>query len=81
MDNDKFISGDISTAFISEEYPENNFSLLNDELKEQAALAVAIDTFINERKILLSDDNSSSNKSEWKSFHRKQSVKRLGGDS
>ena len=81
MDNEKFVSGDISTAFIKEEYPENNFILLSDELKEQAALAVAVDTFINERKILLDEDKKHSKESVWKVFHRKESVKRLGGNS
>ncbi len=80
MDNEKFISGDISTAFINEEYPDHNFVILSDELKEQAALAVAVDTFINERKILLSEDNNNK-QSEWKNHHRKQAVKRLGGNS
>ena len=81
MDNAKFVSGDISTAFISEEYPEHHFVFLSDELKEQAAIAVAIDTFINERKIFLNEEQNVQRQSEWKSFHRKQSVNRLGGKS
>lgn len=81
MDNKKFIDGDLSTAFIEEEYPDSNFTLLSDELKEQAALAVAVDTFINERKIRLNGGSSNTKTSGWKGYHRKKSVERLGGNS
>jgi acetyl-CoA carboxylase biotin carboxylase subunit len=80
MDNKKFIDGDLSTGFISEEYPDNNFTLLNDELKEQAALAVAVDKFINERKILVNNQKDvNKNISNWKSTHRKMNLRKFGG--
>jgi acetyl-CoA carboxylase biotin carboxylase subunit len=80
MDNKKFIDGDLSTGFISEEYPDNNFTLLNDELKEQAALAVAVDKFINERKILVNNQKDvNKNISNWKSTYRKMNLRKFGG--
>jgi acetyl/propionyl-CoA carboxylase alpha subunit len=80
MDNKRFIEGDLSTGFISEEYPDNNFTLLNDELKGQAALAVAVDKFINERKIITNNKNIDNKiSSNWKSTHRKMNLRKFGG--
>ena len=80
MDNKKFIDGELSTSFISEEYPDNNFILLNDEMKEHAALAVAVDKFINERKLVFDNSSTKSEISNWKSHFRREGIKRLGGN-
>lgn len=80
MSNRRFIDGEISTGFISEEYPDNNFTLLDDELKRQAALAVAVDKFINERKILINNKNNGEKiSSSWKSTHRMMNLRKFRG--
>lgn len=81
MENEKFIKGDLSTAFIPEEYPDLNFILLDDDLKEQAAIVVAVDTFINERKVKFNGNDQQTTDSNWKRTYRKKSIERLGGNS
>jgi acetyl-CoA carboxylase biotin carboxylase subunit len=79
MDNEKFIAGDISTRFLSEEYPDNKFVSLDTTALETAAIATAIDKFVNERKIILkSQAGSSDASSRWTSFYRRRSLRALG---
>lgn len=78
MGNAKFIAGDISTQFISEEYPEGRFLSYSDEICESAAIAVALDRFLKERKIALSP-TASGEGSSWSSFHRRVNLRWFGG--
>ncbi|MEA2030081.1 MAG: acetyl-CoA carboxylase biotin carboxylase subunit [candidate division Zixibacteria bacterium] len=78
MDNPKFVSGNISTNFLPEEYPDNNFTPLNDNLREKAAIAVALETFIRERKIDVRS-NSEHKQSNWSAVHRRNNIKYFGG--
>ena len=81
MDNKKFRSGDLSTAFITEEYPDFNFKFHDDLFIEQTALAAAVHQFINERKLVFSNEGSNDSTGYWKSHYRRNGVKRLGGNS
>ncbi len=79
MDNGRFIEGKLSTKFLEEEYPEHTYALIDDKLKLQAALAVALDKFINERKITVSNEKSASTQSGWVSFYRRGNLRDFGG--
>ncbi|MBU8934595.1 MAG: acetyl-CoA carboxylase biotin carboxylase subunit [candidate division Zixibacteria bacterium] len=77
MDNAKFVAGDISTNFLHEEYPDNNYTPLDDNLREKAAIAAALETYIRERKIAVSS-GSERRHSNWNAIHRR-SLKHFGG--
>jgi len=78
LDNEKFRAGDISTSFLAEEYPDNNYSQFSERLAESAAIAAALDKFTNERKI--ADINGGTNSpSKWKVTHRKAGLRNYGG--
>ncbi len=78
MDNKKFIAGDISTKFLNEEYPDNNYTLLDDNLCERAAVAAALQTFTKERQIAVQPVNSKQ-KSQWVTIHRKANLRTFTG--
>ena len=80
MDNEKFMKGDLSTSFIPEEYPDGKFIKLDDQICEQAAIATAVNQFINERKLIVKNGLNKQNHSEWKIRYRREHVKRLGGN-
>ncbi|UCC44476.1 MAG: ATP-grasp domain-containing protein, partial [Candidatus Zixiibacteriota bacterium] len=80
MDNKRFASGDLSTKFLEQEYPDNNYLLMDDELARQAAIAAAIDTFARERKISISNGTSvKSSAHGWKQTHRRLNLDSFGG--
>ncbi|MFQ5454336.1 MAG: hypothetical protein ACE5D6_09150, partial [Candidatus Zixiibacteriota bacterium] len=80
MDNKNFIDGNISTGFLKDEFPDNQFITLNDSLKEQAALAVALDKFIMERKITVNSHKKDNLKqSAWVTFHRRNNLQTFKG--
>jgi len=80
MLNEKFIAGDLSTHFLEEEYPDNNYIVLDDNLREQAAIAVALETVASERKVALrNEDGGASEKSPWVSVHRRANLRTFGG--
>ena len=79
MDNDTFISGKLSTRFLQEEYPDNEYTLLTDTIKRQAALAVALDTYIKERKISVSSGDGKSSQTGWVSYYRRGGLRSFGG--
>lgn len=80
MDNEKFIRGDLSTRFLEEEYPDNDYHRLDGEVLEKAAIAVALDSFINERKIILSQTSSHNRPAcGWVTYHRKNSLRQFRG--
>jgi len=78
MDNKKFIAGDISTKFLQEEYPDNNYTLLDDNMKEKAAIAAALQTYVKERKIVIKSSDR-HHQSNWTAVHRKRTLKHFGG--
>jgi acetyl/propionyl-CoA carboxylase alpha subunit len=80
MDNPKFVSGDLSTRFLQEEYPDNNFSRLDDTIRENAALAAALDKFLKERRVLVGNSNRANKKPcGWVTVHRRQNLRTFGG--
>jgi acetyl-CoA carboxylase biotin carboxylase subunit len=79
MENAKFVAGDFSTKFLQEEYPDNNYTLLDDNLREKAAIAAALETFIKERKIALPGNKSGGNESRWKTMYRKAHLRTFTG--
>ncbi|HOP06157.1 MAG TPA: acetyl-CoA carboxylase biotin carboxylase subunit [candidate division Zixibacteria bacterium] len=76
MDNVKFTAGDLSTSFLAEEYPDNDYTRINDYLARSAAIAAALDKFSRERKIASLTDQEAS---KWKVVHRKAHLRGMGG--
>jgi len=80
LGNDKFIAGDLSTRFLEEQYPDHSFRVLDDNLRENAAIAVALDTFAKERRIAVDYqrhlDRPASN---WASFHKRSNLRTFTG--
>jgi acetyl-CoA carboxylase biotin carboxylase subunit len=80
LENSKFVAGDISTRFLEQEYPDNNYQLLSDDISEKAAIAAALDTFVKERKIALrNESHSGAAASDWKATHRRRNLRDFGG--
>jgi acetyl/propionyl-CoA carboxylase alpha subunit len=78
MDNDKFVRGELSTRFLEEEYPDNVYRRLTDFIRERAALAVAIDSYVRERKIAVTEQPSTA-QSNWSVWHRVNRLRQFGG--
>ena len=82
MDNEKFIAGDLSTSFLQEEYPDNNFSNLSDEIRESAAIAAALDKFIRTRKIQIGPrDGKQQPASNWARCYRRRNLGKFEGQN
>ena len=79
MDNKKFITGDISTKFLQEEYPDNNYTIIDDNMKEKAAIAAALQTYVKESKIIFNSSDQHQ-KSNWTSIHRKKNLEPFRGN-
>ena len=80
LDNARFIAGDLSTSFLPEEFPDNNYSFLTDDIRRCAAIAVALDKFSHERKIALSSRSAGKTEaSGWAAHHRRESLRQFGG--
>ena len=80
MRNEKFIAGDLSTRFLEEEYPENNYIVLDDNLREQAAIAVALDTVAREQRIAVRNETrNGGERSRWVTVHRRANLRSFGG--
>ncbi len=78
MDNEKFLAGELSTRFLEEEYPDNVYRRVSDFLRERAALAVAIDKYVRERKISISPPQPSA-RSNWAAWHRHGNLRSFNG--
>jgi len=80
MDNERFLRGDLSTRFLEDEYPDNNYSRVDDDVLEKAAIAVALDSYINERKIIISQSSDNGRGiCGWVAYHRRNSLRQFGG--
>ena len=78
--NEKFMSGDLSTRFLPEQYPDNSYRVLDHNLSENAAVAVALDKFIGERKIVVGNGpEHQRNISNWPAFHRRINLRNFTG--
>jgi len=79
LNNKKFISGDLSTKFLEEEYPDHTYWALDDTIRENAAIAVALDTFTKERQIAVGSQQAEPTLSGWTSFHRRSCLRTFTG--
>jgi hypothetical protein len=80
MDNERFIAGQLSTRFLEEEYPDNVYRRLTDELRLQAALAVAIDKCARERRITIARGmQGKTATSNWLASNRRAGLRNFGG--
>ena len=85
MDNAKFVKGDLSTRFLEEEYPDNKYTVLDNDTREHAAIVAALDTFIKERHIAVASssdgksDDGASTLSPWVAFHRRGGLRTFQG--
>jgi acetyl/propionyl-CoA carboxylase alpha subunit len=79
MDNAKFIEGDLSTSFLTEEYPEGKYHELTEAERETAAIAAAIHKLTSERKPALDRDQAGPQCSGWVRTHRRDNVRWFGG--
>lgn len=81
MDNEKFVSGDLSTRFLEEEYPNNKYYHIDEETTEAAALAVALDKFVKERRLRLDlKEGGAREISNWARAHRRTAMNPQGDD-
>ncbi len=80
MDNGKFLAGDLSTSFLTEEYPDGRYTDMTDDLRESAAIAAALDKFTRERKITTGGrDVTHQQVSGWLMRHRRENLRYFGG--
>lgn len=80
MDNPRFQAGDLSTHFLAEEYPDNDYHQMTDSLGEKAAIAAALDKFVTERKISSQNTHNGGKESNWLTYHRRVNLRTFGGD-
>ena len=81
MENEKFLAGKLSTRFLEEEYPDNVYRRLTDDLRLQAALAVAIDKYTRERKITIARGmQGKTATSNWLASNRRASLRNFRGN-
>jgi len=83
LQNERFKSGDLTTHFLEEEYPDNNYRQYDAGLAENAAIAAAVDRLLTERKIATSQSGGGAAKerSAWQSFYRRENLRNFGGSS
>lgn len=80
MDNSRFVSGDISTRFLPEEYPDNVYRQISEAMRERAAMAIALDKYLGERSISVEKSSGpGSTTSSWQQFHRRANLRNFGG--
>ena len=79
LKNEKFRKGDISTSFLSEEYPDNHYVKLDDETGVAAAIAVALDQYERERKITIGQSARAVSGPSWKAIYRRKNLEPFGG--
>ena len=78
--NPKFLAGDLSTRFLEEEFPENNYLVLDDKLREQIAIAAALETAARERTIIVQNNaRGGAAPSNWVLVHRRSVLKPFSG--
>ncbi len=80
LQNEKFVAGDISTHFLEEEYPDNDYHRFPADMLERAAIAAAADKLYNERKIsLVRTTQAPGERSGWVRHHRNDRLRKFGG--
>ncbi len=80
LQNERFKAGDLTTHFLEEEYPDNNYRQYDSGLAENAAIAAAVDRLLTERKIATSQSGGvAKEQSAWLSFYRRENLRNFGG--
>jgi acetyl-CoA carboxylase biotin carboxylase subunit len=79
MDNSRFQAGDLSTHLLEEEYPDNVYRRLDEDTRETAALAIALDKYVRERKISTGDHRQKDGQSRWVAIHREANLRKFEG--
>lgn len=79
--NKRFLDGNLSTKFLPEEYPDNNYHRVDPELGETAALAIAIDKLFTDRKIDVANVAASATTSPWAAYGRKAGLRTFTGSN
>ena len=80
LDNNKFVKGDLSTSFLAEEFPDNNYEILDDNILRCAAIAAALNKFTQERKIAIGPKRQNKDDaSQWSKYHRSDRLRKFGG--
>ncbi len=80
--SERFVKGDLSTSFLTEEYPDNKYEILDDDILRSAAIAAALDKFTHERKIALnSGDGNRRAVSLWRNHHRRDRLRKFERES
>ena len=80
MENDNYISGNFSTNFIENEYPNYEFETADNKIIETAAIAAAIDRFKNESRMSLQNEKySRASISTWSLYHRQRNMRKFTG--
>lgn len=80
MGNAEFLKGNLSTKFLSEQYPDNRYFCGDDRLFMHAAIAAALDKFVGERKLsLIGKRQAEQVQSGWKNHYRRQNLQPFKG--
>ena len=80
MDDERFRSGDFHTRFLEEAYPNNDYTRRDEIVRETAAIAVALDKFIKERRIAVGHSTRGREcRSNWAAVHRRRNLEPFGG--
>jgi hypothetical protein len=78
MNNDRFLRGELSTGFLAEEYPDNEYICVSDDLARSAAVAAALDKFTSERRVVGLTMSPEAPGSQWLQSHRRANLRRFG---
>ena len=80
LQNERFLKGEISTWFLEEEYPENDYQRYDAALFEDAALAAAVARLLSERRIAVGQAGpGDGERSGWVNYYRRQNLSSFGG--
>jgi acetyl/propionyl-CoA carboxylase alpha subunit len=79
LQNERFVSGDFSTMFLAEEYPDNDYSTDDELLMEGAAIAAAVEKLLTERRVSLPGAGPSDAHGGWIRFYRDSGLRKFGG--
>ena len=80
MNSARFTSGDLSTSFVGEVFPDGRYSYHTEEMCETAAIAAALHKFAYEHRAEVSSSTGASTAaSSWVIQHRRRNLSWFGG--
>lgn len=71
-----FRAGELSTSFLPDHFPDNNFDEYDPERSEIAAIAAAVTEFRRSEKVLAQMNESLASQSNWKTLGRKRGLRK-----